>query len=93
MTKKKKETRNSAYHLLNEHAEQLANASIEMIQNYTNIGLMFFAEQCRHWHAMAEIERDRRAYVRRQLASVSASSPSTTSRPEEKPSRSSSSRG
>jgi len=41
-------------------AEQLDNASVEMLQNYTDIGLRNFAEQCRHWQAMAEIELERR---------------------------------
>ena len=41
-------------------AEQLDNASVEMLQNYTDIGLRSLAEQCRHWQAMAEIELERR---------------------------------
>jgi hypothetical protein len=41
-------------------AEQLDNASVEMLQNYTDFGLRCFAEQCRHWQAMAEIELERR---------------------------------
>jgi hypothetical protein len=41
-------------------ADQLDNASVEMLQNYTDIGLRCFAEQCRHWQAMAEIELERR---------------------------------
>jgi len=41
-------------------AEQLDIASVEMLQNYTDIGLRNFAEQCRHWQAMAEIELERR---------------------------------
>jgi len=39
-------------------AEQLDIASVEMLQNYTDIGLQ--NEQCRHWQAMAEIELERR---------------------------------
>src|SRR5262249_51863135 len=41
-------------------AEQLDIASVEMLQNYTDIGLRCFAEQSRHWQAMAEIELERR---------------------------------
>ena len=41
-------------------AEQLDNASVEMLQNYTDFGLRCFAEQCRRWQAMAEIELERR---------------------------------
>ena len=41
-------------------AEQLDIASVEMLQNYTDVGLRNFAEQCRHWQAMAEIELERR---------------------------------
>ena len=41
-------------------AEQLDIASGEMLQNYTDVGLRNFAEQCRHWQAMAEIELERR---------------------------------
>jgi hypothetical protein len=40
--------------------EQLDIASVEMLQNYTDVGLRNFAEQCRHWQAMAEIELERR---------------------------------
>jgi hypothetical protein len=40
--------------------EQLDAASVEMLQNYTDIGLRCFVEQCRHWQAMAEIELGRR---------------------------------
>jgi hypothetical protein len=41
-------------------AEQLDIASVEMLQNYTDVGLRNFGEQCRHWQVMAEIELDRR---------------------------------
>ena len=41
-------------------AEQLDIASVEMLQNYTDVGQRCFAEQCRHWQVMAEIELDRR---------------------------------
>jgi len=41
-------------------AEQLDIAAVEMLQNYTDVGLRNFAEQCRHWQAMAEIELERR---------------------------------
>jgi len=41
-------------------AGQLDIASVEMLQNYTDFGLRCFAEQCRHWQAMAEIELERR---------------------------------
>ena len=41
-------------------AEQLDIASVEMLQNYTDVGLRCFAEQCRHWRKMAKIELERR---------------------------------
>ena len=41
-------------------ADQLDNASVEMLQNYTDFGLRCFAEQCRHWQVMAEIVLERR---------------------------------
>jgi hypothetical protein len=40
-------------------AEQLDIASVEMLQNYTDVGLRNFAEQCRHCQVMAEIEIER----------------------------------
>jgi hypothetical protein len=46
-------------------AEQLDNASVEMLQGYTDFGLQCFAEQCRHWQAMAEIELERRISANR----------------------------
>src|SRR6516164_2428663 len=35
-------------------AEQLDIASVEMLHNYTDVGLRNFAEQCRHWRKMAK---------------------------------------
>jgi len=40
--------------------EPLDNASVEMLQKYTDFGLRCFAEQCRYWQAMAEIELEGR---------------------------------
>ena len=42
-------------------AEQLDIASVETLQNYTDVGLRNFAEQCRHWRKMAQIELERRS--------------------------------
>jgi hypothetical protein len=42
-------------------ADQLDCASVEMLQSYSDFGLRCFAEQCRHWQVMAEIEKERRA--------------------------------
>ena len=41
-------------------AERLDIASIEMLQTFSDYGLLYFAEQCRHWRKMAEIELERR---------------------------------
>jgi len=41
-------------------AEQLDNASVDMLQNYSVFGLRCLVEQCRHWQVMAEIELERR---------------------------------
>jgi hypothetical protein len=40
--------------------EQLDGASLEMLQDYSDNGLRFFSEQCRHCQAMAEIELEGR---------------------------------
>ena len=55
MKKNRQEVENDQLRLLegeNLTAEQLDNASIEMLQNYTDFGLQCFAEQCRHWQAI-----------------------------------------
>jgi hypothetical protein len=41
-------------------AEQLDDASLEMLQTYSDFGLRTFIEECRHWQAMGEIELERR---------------------------------
>jgi hypothetical protein len=41
-------------------ADQLDNASVEMLQSYSDFGLRCLVEECRHWQAMAEIEQERR---------------------------------
>jgi hypothetical protein len=68
MRKKQKDTANDPLLLPNGEdvtAEQLDNASVKMLQSYTDVGLQCFAEQCRHWQAMAEIELERRNHSSR----------------------------
>jgi len=58
MPKIRQETANDP--ALDGAADQLDIASVEMLHNYTDGGLRAFAEQCRHWQAMAVIELERR---------------------------------
>jgi len=41
-------------------ADQLDNATVEALQDYTVFGLRCLVERCRHWQAMAEIELEKR---------------------------------
>src|SRR5262245_24888968 len=37
---------------------------IELLQAFSDVGLRFLAEQCRHWQVMAEIELGREGHAR-----------------------------
>jgi hypothetical protein len=63
MAKKQRETATDEVILLDGSeltAQQLDDASLEMLQDYSDFGLRTFIEECRHWQAMAEIELERR---------------------------------
>jgi hypothetical protein len=46
---------------------ELDIASVEMLQYHADIGLRNFAEQCRRWQAMAEVELEPRLNIRRTI--------------------------